>query len=106
MRSARPEGRGAEERSQNYMRMVISVMQVVGFVGFPALYVYFSQVNPHREDPGSGHIYKLQLHGGFAFLTLAEQTLLWSTLGVFLAGGVLRVIFRKLRPEGDEKMNM
>jgi len=64
---------------------------------FLSIQVYFARICPRSADVLSGHIYPLQVHGGFVYLTqvqhgtIAMMTAIWVIVVIFCAIGFNRI---------------
>jgi hypothetical protein len=63
-------------------RAVLAPVIALSWFGFIGLYVWFDFNRPHVPDVGTGHIYSINNHGSYAFLTLREVVLLYSLMGL------------------------
>jgi hypothetical protein len=78
-------------------RRILSRLPYLGMGGAVAMYSIFANICPHKEDQVTGHIYKMELHGGYAFLTLTQQIMLWSPFSLFWISVILLSLLEGFR---------
>ena len=75
------------------------ILGALSWGGFIELYIYLAHTRPHVVDAGAGRIYELNSHGLIAWLTLAEESFLYSleyaAWGFFAAGALLQYFKRR-----------
>jgi hypothetical protein len=63
----------SRRKSLSFLTAIFFIIYVCALFGSLGLEQHYAGICPQVPDESTGHIYQLQLHGGYVYLTLAEH---------------------------------